>query len=99
MAVSKQTKIRKSARGECCSLRLGMCASEETVVLAHIGHNKVWGQKCADYIAVYACFTCHDIIDGRQKSSYTADQLNTEKIRALEETLGKLFDKGLLNVV
>ena len=96
--MSKQAKIRKSARGECCSLRLGQCASDETVILAHIGKNKGWGQKCADWMAVYACFTCHDIIDGRQKSEYTADQLNTEKIRALEETLGKLFDKELLCV-
>ena len=93
------SKIRKSARGESCSLRLSLCASEETVVLCHIGRNKGWGMKCADWMAVYACYTCHDIIDGRQKSNYTADQLNTEKLRAVEETMTKLFDKGLLNVV
>jgi len=97
--MKKQTKIRKSARGEDCSLRLGNCSSNETVVLAHIGRNRGMGIKCADYMAVYACSNCHDIVDGRVKSEYTKDQLNTEKLRALEETLGKLFNKGLLNVV
>lgn len=97
--MAKQTKIRKSARGEDCSLRLGNCSSNETVILAHIGRNRGMGIKCADYMAVYACSNCHDIIDGRVKSEYTKDQLNTEKLRALEETLGKLFNKELLRVV
>ena len=41
-------KIRKSARGEDCSLRLGMCSSPETVILAHIGRNRGMGIKCSD---------------------------------------------------
>lgn len=90
-------KIRESARGESCSLRLCVCTSEETTVLAHIGRDRGMGFKCADYMAVYACSSCHDIIDGRVKSGYTKDELNTEKLRALEETLGKLFEKGLLS--
>ena len=97
--MAKQTKIRKSARGEDCSLRLGNCASNETVILAHIGRNRGTGIKCADYMGVYACSNCHDIIDSRVKSDYTKDQLNTEKLRALEETLGKLFNKELLRVI
>lgn len=94
--MAKNSKIRNSARGEDCSLRLGQCSSNETVVLAHIGRNRGMGIKCADYMAVYSCSNCHDIIDGRIKSDYSRDELNTEKIRALEETLGKLVDKGLL---
>lgn len=97
--MAKQTKIRNSARGEDCALRLGNCSSNETVILAHIGRNRGMGIKCTDYMAVYACSNCHDIIDGRVKSEYTKDQLNTEKLRALEETLGKLFNKELLRVV
>ena len=99
MSKSKQSKIRKSAKGEDCSLRLGQCSGNDTVVLAHIGRNKGWGMKCADYMAVYACYNCHDIIDGRAKSHFTKDELNTEKLRALEETLTKLIDKELINVV
>ena len=93
------TKIRKSARGEDCALRLGNCSSPETVVLAHIGRNRGMGIKCADYMGVYACSNCHDIIDGRVKSEFTRQELDSEKLRALEETLGKLVDKGLINAV
>tara|TARA_R110000868_G_C10972546_1_gene770359 strand:- start:19258 stop:19554 length:297 start_codon:yes stop_codon:yes gene_type:complete len=96
---AKTSKIRRSAKGEDCTLRLGNCSSSETVVLAHIGKDKGVGIKCADYMAVYACYSCHDIIDSRAKSSFTYDELNTEKLRALEETLGILINKGLLNVI
>ena len=92
------SKIRKSARGEDCSLRLGMCSSPETVILAHIGRNRGMGIKCADYFAVYACSRCHDIIDGRVNSSFIDFDLDSEKLRALEETQGKLASKGLLCV-
>lgn len=92
------SKIRKSAKGESCSLRLGCCSSDQTVILAHIGRDRGMGIKCADYMAVYACSSCHDIIDGRVKSQFTKHELNTEKLRALEETLSKLIKKGLLHV-
>ena len=92
-------KIRESARGEDCSLRLTQCASNETTVLAHIGRNRGMGIKCADYFAVYACGNCHDIIDGRVESQFSKLELQAEKLRALEETQGKLIKKGLLNVV
>lgn len=94
--MAKSSKIRRSARGEDCSLRLGNCSSNETVVLCHIGRDKGVGMKCGDHFAVYGCSNCHDIIDGRAKSDFTKDQLNTEKLRALEETQKKLIEKGLL---
>ena len=92
------SKIRKSARGECCSLRLGHCSSNETVVLCHIGKRRGMGIKCADYFGVYACSNCHDIIDGRVKSNWTKEELARELLRALEETQEKLFKKGLLKI-
>jgi len=91
-------KIRESARGEDCSLRLGQCSSNETVILAHIGRNRGWAIKCGDHFAVYACSNCHDIIDGRAKSQFGKLELDSEKLRALEETQGKLIQKGLMNV-
>lgn len=94
--MAKSSKIRRSARGEGCSLRLGNCSSNETVVLCHIGRDKGVGMKCGDHFAVYGCSNCHDIIDGRAKSDFTKDQINTEKLRALEETQKKLIEKGLL---
>ena len=92
----RSKKIKNSARDEDCSLRLGECSSPETVILAHIGKSRGVGIKCSDYFAVYACSTCHDIIDGRAKSQFTKDELNSEKLRALEETQGKLVNKGLM---
>lgn len=94
--MAKSKKIRDSARGEDCSLRLGVCSSNETVVLCHIGRNRGVGIKCSDQFSVYACSNCHDIIDGRVKSEFTKYELSHEKLRALEETQGKLIDKGLL---
>ena len=94
--MAKSKKIRESARGEDCSLRLGVCSSNETVVLCHIGRNRGMGIKCGDHFSVYACSACHDIIDGRTKSQFTKDELNTQKLRALEETQGNLIEKGLL---
>tara|TARA_R100000951_G_C2571544_1_gene158910 strand:+ start:51 stop:338 length:288 start_codon:yes stop_codon:yes gene_type:complete len=95
--MAKKT-IRNSARGEDCSLRL-QCSSPETVILAHIGRNRGMAIKCGDHFAVYACSNCHDIIDGRVNSSFGKLELDGEKLRALEETQGKLINKGLLNVV
>ncbi len=97
--MGKQTKIRNSARNEDCALRLGACSSPETVILAHIGRNRGMGIKCADYFAVYACASCHDVIDGRVPSVFSMVEIEREKLRALEETQDKLFAKGLLNVV
>ena len=90
------SKIRKSARGEDCSLRLVPCSSNETTILAHIGRNRGMAIKCADYFAVYACSNCHDVIDGRVNAGFSKTELQAEKLRALEETQGKLIDKGLL---
>ena len=92
------SKIRRSARGEDCTLRLEVCNGDsETTVLAHIGHNRGMGIKCADYFSVYSCSACHDVIDGRVKAKYFYD-LPLEKLRALEETQGILFSKGLLKL-
>lgn len=90
------SNITKSARGEDCSLRLGQCSSNETVVLCHIGRLRGMAIKCGDHFGVYACSNCHDIIDGRVKSDWDKLALQAEKLRALEETQAKLVNKSLL---
>jgi uncharacterized CHY-type Zn-finger protein len=90
------SKIRKSAKGEDCSLRLVPCSSNETTVLAHIGRVRGVGIKCNDIHAVYACSNCHDVIDGRVKTQFSKVELKAEILRALEETQLKLIEKGLL---
>lgn len=87
----KSKKIRESARGEDCTLRLGNCSSNETVVLCHVGRRRGMGIKCSDNMAVYGCHNCHSEIDSKPKSYYAEDLM-----RALEETQEKLIDKGLL---
>lgn len=92
-------KIRNSARGQDCALRIpGVCNfNPETTVLAHVGRNRGMSIKCHDTMAVYACSSCHDQIDGRSsvldvgtKARYILD--------ALEETQTKLLEQGLINV-
>ena len=95
----KSKKIRASAKGEDCTLLLGECSSNETVVLCHIGSIRGMAIKCSDHFAVYACSNCHDIIDYRANSSYTRQELAEIKLIALERTQQKLIQKGLLNVV
>ena len=92
-------KLRNSARGESCTLRLGNCSSDETVVLCHVGRRRGIGVKCGDHFAVYACSNCHDIIDNRAKHCFTWDELNSEKLRALEETQERMINKRLINVI
>jgi hypothetical protein len=97
--VAKETKITKSARGEDCTLLLGDCSSNETVVLCHIGKNRGMGYKCSDHFAVYACSNCHDVIDGRAPALYGYEMVDNAKLYALERTQMKLIDKGLLVIV
>ena len=89
----KSKKLRASARGEQCTLRLvGVCNfNPETVVLAHIGKGGGMGSKCGDNMAVFACSSCHAEIDSSAKDSYAAD-----KLRALGETQQIWFDNGLM---
>tara|TARA_R100000541_G_scaffold50987_1_gene58307 strand:+ start:4373 stop:4666 length:294 start_codon:yes stop_codon:yes gene_type:complete len=94
----KSKKIRAAARGQDCTLRLGNCSSTETVVFCHIGRRKGMGIKCSDNMGVFGCSNCHDIIDGRVRSEFNKGELNTEKLRALEETQEILMSSGLIEL-
>lgn len=89
-------KLRQSARGQACTLRLDGCLpGNETVVLCHI--RGTWagiGQKPADFIAVYACHHCHDALDRRRGERPDG----WEVVRALVETLTAMHSAGLLHV-
>ena len=89
----KSKKLRNSARGRDCTLRLvNVCNwNSDTVVLAHIGRSRGMGIKCHDTFAVYACSNCHKKIDTDSKESNASDL-----IRALEETQSIMIDEGLL---
>lgn len=95
------SKITKSAKGEACTVRIiGHCnGNNETTVLAHLngiryGHGT--GQKVNDIHGSYACSDCHDVLDGRQRSNYTRDELKLMHLEAVIETQCKLIEKGLM---
>ena len=90
------SKLRKSAQGQQCTLRLNGCNyNPETVVLAHI-RNKFCGvaMKPPDYMSCFACSSCHDKIDGRVKS----DTVYKDILRAHFETLQIWVEAGLIEV-
>ncbi|NRA60838.1 MAG: DUF1364 domain-containing protein [Psychrobium sp.] len=95
----RSQKIKDSARGQDCTLRLpGICNfNDETTVLSHIGKVRGMGMKCNDYFAVYACSACHHEIDRRTRTM-GFDEVRLEQLRALEETLASFFEQGLLKL-
>lgn len=90
-------KLRDAARNQHCTLRLDCCnRNPETTILAHLpSGTKGMGLKGFDTVAVFACFSCHDAIDGRGKASeFTWRDIT----RALAETHEVLISKGIVEV-
>lgn len=87
----KSNKIRQSARGEACSLRVAQyCVDDETVIFAHLNSNyRGTGIKSPDLFGVYSCHECHILLDSSEVSYY-------DQLRALQETQMKLYNKGLI---
>ena len=98
VVIVKSKKLRDSARGENCTLRLPGCLFQnETVVLAHAPGTgmKGIGAKVPDIFSMYACHHCHDVIDGRQRGEWEYRDI----VRAMAETQIRFMEKGLLRVV
>ena len=92
--MAKQTKITKSAKGECCSLRVSPKCTDEVgkVVLCHLNSNyRGTGFKSPDIFGVYGCYHCHQELDAGLVEYQ-------DQLRALQETQMKLLDKGLISV-
>lgn len=91
-------KLRDSARGQDCTLRIpGVCNfNPETTVLAHLpcGH-KGMGMKSPDNMAVFACSCCHDRLDFRVKGG---DIDARDLLRALAETQAAWLRMGLMTI-
>ncbi|MBG4630668.1 DUF1364 family protein [Pseudomonas aeruginosa] len=89
--------LRKSARGQECTLRLpGICSFDpERTVLCHlpVGMKGV-GMKSPDLFAVFADDCCHAVLDGRAPGSIDGRDI----LRALAETQMKWIEMGLLTV-
>jgi hypothetical protein len=88
-------KLRDSARGQSCTLRVTRCTSDDTVVLCHLPVGmRGTGIKSPDLFAVFGCVACHDAIDGRAKADFDARDL----LRALAETQMIWLESGLLKI-
>jgi hypothetical protein len=97
------TPIRRSAKGEACTLMIpGICNGDtSTTVLCHsnrLADGKGMGLKAPDTEACYGCSTCHDVLDGRRPlpSWLTRAQLEQAFDRARATTQKKLKEKGLM---
>ena len=83
--------LRQFARGQDCQVRIyGVCNyNPETTVLAHIRLGGVagMGQKPPDLAGVFACSSCHSVIDGRTPTDLTRVQLESHMLHGLVRTL------------
>jgi hypothetical protein len=96
----KSKKIRDSAKGEQCTLRIpSVCHNRsDTTVAAHV--NSVFkgvGNKSHDIHIIYACSRCHDWLDGRLQADTYVNK-KAETLRALLETQHRLIQKRLIEV-
>jgi hypothetical protein len=92
----ESNKLRESARGQSCTLRLAGCGFDDgTVVLAHIAcGQKGMGMKGPDMVACFACDSCHSILDKRKRGEVTEG----DQLRALAETQLIWLRDGLLTI-
>ena len=95
-------KLRASARGQQCTLRIpGVCNHDPaTTVLCHLPTHKSAASKGDGWHAVFGCSACHDAIDGRFSASFQRrdrDVLDA-MLDALRETQRIWFEMGLLRI-
>ncbi len=79
-------------------LRLEGCVAggqNHTTVFAHLNSGGM-GRKENDLFGMYACHSCHDIIDGRKPTDYEREWLELEQLRAMVRTQKMLLDKGVI---
>ena len=97
----KQNKFTKSARGEDCTLQMWPhCnGNTETTVLCHLPSEfKGVALKSPDWWAVFGCSSCHDILDGRAKSSLSEYEVLQCAMWALYRTHKRMIEKGLIQI-
>lgn len=94
------TPIRKSAKGEACTLRLPVCNGDPaTTVWAHSNRaedGKGMGIKARDEEGCYACHACHAFLDGGYAGKMPRTLVDTYFDLARAESQGILRMKGLM---
>ncbi|MFP3979153.1 nuclease domain-containing protein [Marinobacter sp. KMM 10035] len=96
----KTSKIRQSAKGEHCLVRVpGVCnGNPATTVLAHLNGAGI-GCKHSDHKAAYACSACHSWLDGGYvQSGYGRTTRDLWHLESVIRTQDRLINKGLIQV-
>lgn len=88
-------KLRKLAKGRECQIRIpGVCnGSPETVVLCHLNGGGI-GRKRHDIHGAWGCSSCHDAVDGRMKTPYSARDIRYFFLDAVIRTQEALISEG-----
>jgi len=91
------SKLRKSAKGRECQVRLPTFCNfnTETTVLAHLGGAGM-ARKHEDLFASFSCSGCHDALDGRVKTHLTKDDLKLAHMEGMQRTQQIWLDEGLV---
>jgi hypothetical protein len=98
------SKIRESARGEDCQIRLpGHCNhNRETTVWAHgngSAAGKGIGMKSDDLLGSYACSDCHDVYDRRAPTAMPRVEVELAFWEGHARSLILLIKKGVIAVM
>jgi len=91
------SKIRKSARGQECEVRIpGVCNFDpEKTVLGHKNGAGI-GMKDIDFMAAYICSDCHAVVDGHNQSDFTYAEILIMFYEGIFRTQKILIEKGLV---
>ena len=97
------SKIRQSANGEQCQIRLpGVCNhNRETTVWAHgngSAAGKGIGMKSDDLLGSYACSACHDVYDRRVPTEMPRVEVELAFWEGHARSLRILIEKGVIVV-
>jgi hypothetical protein len=93
------SKLRESARGQVCLVRLpGVCNHDtEKTVLAHLGGAGV-GRKQPDLLGAFCCSDCHANIDGAVKSMFNKEYLQLAFLEGMVRTQQYWLKNGLVKI-
>lgn len=94
------TDLRKLAKGQECLIRVpGYCNfNPETTVGCHYRLSGISGigMKAPDLLMAFGCSSCHAVVDGQQKSSWSRQELLIMLAEGVFRTQAWLVQKGIL---
>lgn len=96
MAIQSMSKLRKSARGRECQIRIpGVCnGNPETTVLCHL-NGAGMGMKHPDLFGAFGCSSCHDEVD-RRTTTYDYVSVRHDHLEAVIKTQAIWLKEGLI---